>query len=146
MKGFAVLVLALLVSGILPLVALETKLVSETGRANSRLIENQRIINTQDDILRTFLEVVRECKSNKEKCPLYLEEWVGYWESKGFTVESGEIRSVSGIPTVTRYSKPSISRLGILRPSSNITDFGILVRKENITVVINGGDWGEWTG
>ncbi len=143
MRGFTLLIVLVFVVATIPILAMETKLVSKTGEVESRLIENQKLVNIQDDIIRTFKEVMVKCKEAKDPriCAVYFEDWKMYWSGKGFNIVSGKLRDRAGRIVVTKTGSPHLSPRGVLRPSENMTDFGILVEKGNLQVVINRGVW-----
>ncbi len=145
MKGFTLLIVLVFVVATIPILAMETKLVSKTGEVENRLLENQKLVNIQDDIIRTFKEVMAKCKEAKdpEICAAYFGEWKMYWTSKGFSIVSGKLIEKAGKIMVTKTDSPHLSTRGVLRPSENTTDFGILVEKGNLQVVINRGVWVE---
>ncbi len=144
MRGFTLLIVLVFVVTTIPILAMETKLVSKTGEVENRLIENQKLVNIQDDIIRTFKEVMTKCKEAKDPkvCSAYFELWKVYWASKGFNIISGKLTRKAGRIMVTKSDSPHLSPRGVLRPSGNTTGFGILVEKGNLQVVINRGVWG----
>ncbi len=140
MRGTSFILVLVMISSTVPLISIETRISSLTSSAQTRLIENQRDLNVQDDILRTFMEAVGSC--DDESCISNFNAWKSYWESRGFKVVSGKLRVVNDVIMVD--PSPLIIDNGVLRPGRNQTDFGIVVKGNTTEVVINQGDWGAW--
>ncbi len=144
MRGFGSLLVIAFVLAVLPVIGLETKLAVDASLTSKSMIEWQAAKNTRDDIIRTFSEVARMCKKSKNEkmCAVYLREWESYWAKKGYTIVFGGIGYTSGLPEVVKEANPDLSN-GILRPTENISSFGVLVEGHGQRVLIQRGDWGD---
>ena len=142
MRGTSFLLVIVFLSGIFPILVLDAKIQRISDTTNIKLVQIQSIKNTQADIIRTFSEMAHECKKSKSKeiCALYLAKWTDYWKSKGFKVISGELNRYN----VVIQSNPVLFPDGMLAPSTNITNFGIVVNSKKVQVVIRGGNWTSW--